>query len=640
LIHLNILWGGSFDPLRRHQSGYFSDWYDAQARALLHGHWWAPKGSFSFEAFVVNGREYMYFGPFPAFLRMPLLLFTDRYYGQLTATSMLLAWLVAAVFASLLLWRMRIVVRGDAPLTRAECVGAALFLASVMVGSPVVYLASQPMVYTEAIAWGFAWTLGSLFTLLGVIERPSTHRLVALGGCLTATVLSRATLGWGCIAAAAGLGLWSILRNRRPLDRRQGVATLAVACLALSAGMYVTWARFGNPFFQPLDKQAYLVDNPVRRAFLAANDNALAGPQFVPSTVLTYFRPDGVGISSLFPFVTAPQHPPRIIHGAVFDGASRTPSIPASSTLLFLLMCVGSYLIALRRSWSSLRFPLLAAAIGACELLVFGSIAPRYLSDFIPLLCIAGGAALLALFGAVAGNPSRRRWLLGAIGVLAAWGIVANFGIATENEGLASEGPELRQYVDRRADVADIMHQEYPVHVAAEVPPWAPPGTLYASESCDALYVATGELRSSPWLAVERGPNANLHLEVNYRAVEQGIVPLVTTGSTTLSVEDAGIDWYRMMRLRLDGPLGTQVTPWTPMNPGDPRAVDITLDVPLRRLRVSLDGGPAFEGFYDGLGEPVVSSRDAPGPQEPQVVVRRLPTPDATLCRSLAHTTG
>src|SRR4051794_15736218 len=72
---------------------------DAQARALLHGHWNIPLHTFGYpeEAFLIHGRYYTYFGLWPSIVRMPVLLVTHRFDGGLTVASMLLAFTVTMV---------------------------------------------------------------------------------------------------------------------------------------------------------------------------------------------------------------------------------------------------------------------------------------------------------------------------------------------------------------------------------------------------------------------------------------------------------------------------------------------------------------------------------------------------------------
>ena len=48
-----------------------SDFYDAQARSMLHGKLEIPLRILKIEGFTHDGKQYTYFPPFPAFLRLP-----------------------------------------------------------------------------------------------------------------------------------------------------------------------------------------------------------------------------------------------------------------------------------------------------------------------------------------------------------------------------------------------------------------------------------------------------------------------------------------------------------------------------------------------------------------------------------------
>ena len=137
------LWTGRVDALRQLSPDNF---YDLQGRALLAGHLWVPNGSLGIEAFVHGGRQYTYFGLFPSLLRLPVLAVTHAYDGRLTAPSMLLAWVVTGVVAPLLLWRVRVLVRGDAVVGWAEAAACGVSVAALTGGSVLVYLASEPKV--------------------------------------------------------------------------------------------------------------------------------------------------------------------------------------------------------------------------------------------------------------------------------------------------------------------------------------------------------------------------------------------------------------------------------------------------------------------------------------------------------------
>ena len=211
------------DPLRSYYPGnIFSNFYDTQARSLLDGSWNVPSGSLGIEGFVIHGRTYTYFGPFPALLRIPILLYTTRLDGRLTAPSMLLAWIVTATFASLLLWRTRILLRGNVAVGMAEAVCYGFLVASMMCGTVLSYLVSAPYVYNEDFAWGVALTLGAIFALLGVLEHPMRRRVLFLGFLVFCASLARESLGWACVIGTILAAIWFASGRAGAENRRSG----------------------------------------------------------------------------------------------------------------------------------------------------------------------------------------------------------------------------------------------------------------------------------------------------------------------------------------------------------------------------------------------------------------------------------
>ena len=200
--YLLLLWDFGVRPLRRMTAaGVNADFFDVQARALFHGNLDVPPGSLGIEAFVVDGRHYMYFGPFLALLRMPVLLVTDRLDGRLTALSMLVGWFVLAAAVTVLVRRVRRRLRGDAPVGRFEAVGLAAIVATVTGGSTVVYLASQPWVYHEVYIWSTALTVATVASLIAAWDDPSGRRIVLTTALALATMLTRITAGWAMALA-------------------------------------------------------------------------------------------------------------------------------------------------------------------------------------------------------------------------------------------------------------------------------------------------------------------------------------------------------------------------------------------------------------------------------------------------------
>ncbi len=334
------LWSGSIDPLRSVAPDNF---YDIQARALFHGHLYIPNGSIGVEAFVYSGHAYTYFGVFPALLRMPVLLVTSSLDGRLTAPSILLAWIVAGLFTSLLLWRARHLVRGPVALGWGEAACYGVFAATVTGGSVLVYVAASPSVYNEDMAWSVALTIGALFALLGVIERPSRRRVLLLGCLVLAANLDRPSTGYACALGALLAAGWLALARRDPTDRRFALPTALAGLVPLVVAGVISWAKYRAPIGgYPLQDQVWTHVNAHRRYFLAVNGGIPFSPHFLPSTLVAYFQPAGLHLTATFPFITLPAHYPLAVGKVVLEQTQPTASIVASMPLLFLLSCWGA----------------------------------------------------------------------------------------------------------------------------------------------------------------------------------------------------------------------------------------------------------------------------------------------------------
>ncbi|MGH9078546.1 MAG: hypothetical protein ACRDYE_00420, partial [Acidimicrobiales bacterium] len=297
------LWSGTIDPLRGIGPDTF---YDFQARAMFHGHLYLPAGKLGIEAFLHDGREYTYFGIFPSLIRMPVLLVTSSLDGKLTAPSILIAWLTTGAFSGLLLWRLRIVIRRGAALAWSEAVTFGLFMATIMGGSVIIYVASTPFVYSEDFAWSIPLTLGSLFGLLGVMEKPTRGRVVFSGVLILFASLDRTPAGYACVIGAALVCAWFALGRGGQANRRWAIPMVAVAGIPFAASCAVTYAKFGLPVGLPMADQVWAAVNAHRRYFLAANGGKAFSIAFLPSTLWAYLQPFGLHLSGIFPFFSTP----------------------------------------------------------------------------------------------------------------------------------------------------------------------------------------------------------------------------------------------------------------------------------------------------------------------------------------------
>ncbi len=202
-------------------------------------------------------------------------------------------------------------------------------------------------------------------------DRPGA--LSRLASLLTLLALfSRAALGAGPLAALGLLLVVAVVgRGHRAFgfpdhaSLRRLVLPLAAA-VVIPAGLYVAlnMVKFGTPFSLPFDRQLVAILGGTHRAILKQNHGSLVGLQFVPTTLVQYFRPDAIAFRASFPFVAFPG-PATIIGSARFDQVMPASSVLASMPMLSVLAVIGLVGVAWRipvrrRPLAALRAPVLA----------------------------------------------------------------------------------------------------------------------------------------------------------------------------------------------------------------------------------------------------------------------------------------
>jgi hypothetical protein len=633
-----------------------NNYYEMQARAIFHGHLWVANGSLGIEGFIHAGREYTYFGLFPSILRMPILLVTSSLDGKLTDPSIGISWLLTSLFASLLLWRVRILVRGSAGMGWLETVSYGVVMATIQAGTVFMLLASEPDVFQEDLAWSICLTVGSLFALLGVLERPSRRRVILAGLLMLAGNLDRVTTGWACAGAAVLIGMWFGLGRGGTERRRWAIPTVAAGLVPLAIGCAVNYAKFGVFFGVSNYDQVFTQVNAYRRKFLASNHDAEYGLHFIPSTILAYLRPDGIRFTNVFPFITLPAGPPAALGGVLFDRRYRTASVTASMPLLFLLSCWGLVTAYRPRPIGQAalaRIPLLAAALAGAALFVWGYIAPRYLADFVPFLVLASAVAIADIWRRLDGRRRPLRlWTALVIGVVGVFTIAANVGMAlTPNEEW--DTAEARHYVAVQEAISNATGHPLNQHVerGSSLPPWGPADQLFVIGKCDALYVSNGEsfvtvpeqqYDRDTWMVVERGHPFQHTYRVSIRrpAPDTTVsVQLLQAGTTTVSLiltPTADIDLFHLYVARTSP--GRTVYGFAALVRPDSTHQVIVVTDPAKHLTTGAIDGQLLMSMPLSHGEPIVDSgnSNSPGPSPALSVVDETATsPQPTLCQGL-----
>ncbi|MFZ6004964.1 MAG: hypothetical protein ACOYXM_13640 [Actinomycetota bacterium] len=515
---------------------FSSDFFDAQAHSLLDGRLDVNPEVAGIEGFVHDGRTHLYFGLVPAILRLPVAAMTDRFDGRLSQVSMLVALAVAMWAASRLLWRAREWRAGAESLGPREPLVFASFTAAVGLSSPLLFLAARPVVYHETELWGVATTLVALDALLGWWSAPSRRSLMLASAAATVALNTRASVGSGAVAALALTAVLALAAHR---VSRRAVPVLALAVLVpvLLYGS-VNQARFGHPLTIPFRDQVLSSFDANRQATLDATGGSLFGPEFAPTALVTYLRPDGVEPQRLFPWVTF-RESRSVIGDATFDMIDRAASLPVVAPSLLLLAVVGLGSL-LRRGW---RDPWLAAAVGSAlglvSTLTIAFIANRYLADFTPLLVLLAAIGTWSVADWLRGRQRRKRRLaVAGLALLSMAGITVSIALALQSQRLfILPTPAARhQMVSLQYDLHDRLGGGAPPGVRRATTAGAPGprGDVVLLDECRGLYWSDGDR----WWPLELGGDDGFALRGRVRS---GTTVLLDAGAWRLTaVRDGG----------------------------------------------------------------------------------------------------
>jgi hypothetical protein len=609
------LWTGTVNPLRNLSE---ANYYDVQARALLGGHLSVPRGSIGIEGFIRDSREYTYFSLFPSALRMPVLGLTHSLDGRLTPISMALAWATLCLFASLLLWRVRLLMRGNSTLGLPESACYGFLLITITSGSVLMFLAATPRVFQEELAWSAALTIGALFGFVGMLERPSLRRLALLAAMTLLVALTRGPNGYACIIACFLVaGKFAIDRSNSG-SRRWAFPVLIAGLVPLGLMVALNLAKFGQVFGFSEADQVWTQLSAHRRLYLAANGGGAFGLQFLPSTLLAYLRPGALNFSGVFPFITLPHSPAPVIGHIIFDETDPTTSILASMPMLFILATWGSITAFRRRTVGQIalvRLPLLAALLCCGGVLVIGFIANRYLADFLPFLALGSMVGMVDLWRRIDLNRRAKQWTITtAIGLLAVFSVWANIGIAVTPTGDWTSA-QARSFLSAQMSWSPGALRSSVVH-SPTLPENAPSTSLFDIGNCSGIYISTSsgnpgvpgwQAEHISWLTIAQSPSfthvlrVTLHRPVDLR---EPAIPILSHGGSRLVMVPVGPD---QIRLALE-PVPLPVA-WPPpvsgvikVTPGSPLVLRVTIDPNLDQIRV-VGGGTSLGPDVAGTGE-------------------------------------
>lgn len=353
------------------------DAFDSQAEHFLRGDADVDGEAIRWEAMIVNGKARMYFGPFPAFLRIPLNLIYPAGRGMWSRISGFLAGEFALIaFTGLISGALR---ASSLSARARNWLGGACLLGFVL-GSPVLLLLGNLSIYNEAIIWGLAWTLAALFFACRCRHAEGHVLIVSLAAfslCAAAALLSRVTFG------APLLFISPLLALRLPRQNR--LRLLAALFLPLGAGLafylLLSYARFGT--FVGVSYDHYI--NPVHREF--AHKYGIFSLRRVPYGLVDYFSLRLPSLQSHAPFLKADRH--FFAHPQFYSLSFSETYLPIPLAASWLL--AGAILGAIclfRRNCADLfeRGAAAAFALQCVSILSYYTLSQRYSVDVYPLL--------------------------------------------------------------------------------------------------------------------------------------------------------------------------------------------------------------------------------------------------------------
>jgi hypothetical protein len=351
--------------------------YDSQAEHFLRGDVGVDLAAIGHERMIVNGKVRMYFGPFPAFLRIPLNFIYSAGYGKWSRISGFCAGVIALfAFAGL----MRTALRSSPLSSRARNLIGNACMIGFALGSPLLLLLGNLSIYDEAIIWGFAWSIAALYFAYRsrTIEGAAlTRSLLAFSFCAGAALLSRATFGAPFVLIAPLLAI--------RLFHRQPIRNISALVLPLGAAfvfyLFLSYARFGD--FSGMNMRYNA--NPVQRDF--AVKHGLFRMERVPYSFADYFVLRSPKLQREAPFLNANRTDYRHETLYVMPFTETYSSILWSSSWLLLGAVIGVAI--LLRPGGPDGVDRAIAAIFLLQVLVilsFMGLAQRYIAELFPFL--------------------------------------------------------------------------------------------------------------------------------------------------------------------------------------------------------------------------------------------------------------
>lgn len=355
--------------------------YDSLAKSLLLFRADVEPDSINWEGLDIGKKKFMYFGPWPALLRIPLNYLWPQHYGEWSRLSCL-AGSILTLIPFLLLCHC-IMSRGRGYSTNVHNWLICFFCLAFGLGTPLFYLISCGRIYHEAIIWGLAGSTWGIFAIVGLLEKLISPKLALVTLSIAAGIALLARLTFGApLYGLLLIGFIGYVFAGGKGQRNSLIKKLLVAatCLmpALLAGLFQAWynyERFGSAL-QTMDFSATY--------FNTADFGGTLNLRRLPDAIINYLGFNWSCFSKFPPFFLM-----AIVSYATpslfFDWREPTFSLLlGSSWLLFGSFCGGLLIIKERSFLRALALIVLFSQ--AICIFSYGFVTQRFSAELLPLL--------------------------------------------------------------------------------------------------------------------------------------------------------------------------------------------------------------------------------------------------------------
>jgi hypothetical protein len=422
--------------------------FDSLAKHLLSFDASVDSDAIGFEGLTVGARTVMYWGAFPALLRIVPNLLLPSMYGLWSRPSCLLAALLALA-AAVATSRAALAAAGQG------WTGRILYLLTATVGfglgTPLVYLLSCGRIYHESILWGLCGSFCSIYFIILLLNRQIAARrgLFGLSVSFAVTLLTRTTFAIPIALAMSlltiqvfgGVRATSKVRAARVKVAVQLVLVLTPAVIGGAFHFWYNYNRFGS-----------ILDNTHIAGYMHPADfGGVFNLQRIPSALYNYFGLTTTSLSSHPPFFKLARV--RYADDTLFfNWKEETLSLSLGSSWLLLGAALGVVTLVRSPRSASAIFITLCFVVQVFFISAFDFVTERFAAEYLPFLAYLFALHLRATAGSVPAGRALPLLLL----ALASLSAVATVGSALQwNQAVNVDVP-----LEYKVRLADLLYRD------------------------------------------------------------------------------------------------------------------------------------------------------------------------------------